>query len=425
MSEASEALAISNSDFRNFGCWNCGSSLGHSRASGNYTILWQCSNCQNVNVIVDDGHDESGILFSSTPLRVSAHPRVGQYINPEEQARERAERIMQQAFNDLQKWIHLGLGDYVHVDTVSTHTSKSTELPIVAGATNASVDVTWFGNNWYSYFLGVHMPTRALPATLLYPISNLFGKYPLSGHVNTTLAPPVTDFYYQSITGRTLRDFGFTCGYGLVASQALRFLKELSRVDTEGIMLLCGDQIGPPLNIHDFDQHQLAKVQDLLGLDIVSGAGKPPHLQNMPTNVFDRIVVQPYRGILGYKATVTCRMSHEYYLPPLNLPRASMFVSPDSTALGSFRSGYRRSASSVVAQVPVELLDYQLEQNPSWIDDYGLPVSPVYNYVNRSRDTDFTFGVPSALDAFMTAFYLSRVVGPILKELRDTQQDEQ
>ncbi len=221
-------LAVLASEALKFGCPHCGSIFGSSPMSGGGSQVWQCADCGNTSIYVADGLKKSTFGIGDHYPDVSAHPRQGRLVDREKLIADRNLQIESEAFVDLQRWLLLGHEQPARIEKVGSHSSKSRGLPIIASECPSGVRTTWFGYNYYFYFMGVEL-TKPIPATLLYPISGMFGSYALSGHVNTEVAPPITNFQKLYHNCTPVQKFGGDCGgYGLQSALVLRYLEAVS-----------------------------------------------------------------------------------------------------------------------------------------------------------------------------------------------------
>jgi len=328
---------------------------------------------------------------------------------------------MEEEFTDLQRWLLLGHGKPVRISKVGEHTSKSRDLPIVATDGSKNVRVTWFGYNYYSYFLGVELK-RLIPATLLYPISSIFGRYALSGHVNTEIAPPITNFQKVYHNCTPIQIFGGECGDGFSSALIIRYLEEVSKLDTKAILDVClrKTRYG---SIDDLDGNgiefgKLAQILDLLACKEITYFDFD--VKNAPVEIFERLNVDWFdSNLVGGKSSVHVTMQKNIFLPPLPLP-AEIFVDLKDTELnchipqeGQERPTENRWNNYLIFKIPARLLHYQKNRTSG---EPKYPIHPVYEKVNIGT-RDFTFHVPNVLDCALTAFFFIKVLAPIMKEL--------
>ncbi len=423
-------LAVPASEFDQFGCPGCGGIYGTSPISGGGTAQFNCSDCGRMTLVVADDLDRSAIGISSgdaDPVYpvVVAHPRRGRPINREQLMRERQSRIMDGATSALYQWLRLGFGREVEFNRVSEHTSKSQRLPILASSDPTdNVEVTWFGYNYHSHFLGLTL-RRPLPATLMYPISSVFGHYALSGHVNTTVAPPV-DFLTAYYGKKELDRFGTDTGDGFSAALVIRYLRELSRLDIDRIMDVCfGNTRYGARDEVDANAIDKKLLFQALGLR-VDKTPYQPSVAEIDQDVFDGIMVSLYEGPVNSRSAVRLWLAEGTYLPPMPLPRNTLYVNVDDTLInvaggdddGPLRSHFGHRGPSLVPVSLLNIVPSELyRQHREELDRSTVPVSDVY-HCTSTPTREFVFGVANVLDAALTAFFLTKVVAPAIQEMR-------
>jgi ribosomal protein L37AE/L43A len=409
-------IAVSSSDAQKYGCPYCGGIYGSSPISGNGSQIWNCSDCGETSINLADGVTKSTIGAGDYYPEISVHPRSGQPVDRERLIRERKENIESEAFFDLQKWLLLGYGHPVRVTKVGEHSSKSRGLPIVASESSDNVAVTWFGNNYHFYFLGVKLK-REIPAVFLRPISTMFGDYALSGHVNTKIAPPIKNFEkaYHNLT--PLKIFGGDCGNGTMAALTIRYLEEISKLDIDGLLDVCfrKTRYGAVDNI-DGEYIEFADLAKLLDLEYDKFAYYDFDVQNAPKDVFDRVNVDWFDSDLGRgKSSVHVTMKEGVFLPALPLP-SEIYVDLKDTPLNQYIPDAAQEqpvkncySKHVLYKVPVKLL--------GWRECPILdPAHWVYGKVN-DETREFTFLTDNVLDCALTAFFFTKVLAPVLKKI--------
>lgn len=327
---------------------------------------------------------------------------------------------------NLYQWLRLGYGQEVAFTQVGGHTSKSHRLPILAvNDPKEDVDVTWFGDNFYFHFLGVSL-RHTLPAILMYPISSIFGQYPLSGHVNTQIAPPVNFLtaYYRK---QRLERFGSDTGDGFSAALVIRYLRALSKLNIPRIMDICFEHTnhGPREEIdgNAIDSNDLLET---LGLTI-NKHPYDPALTGLPTDVFETIVVDLFEKIVHGQSAVRIKLSEETLLPPMPFPYQGICVDLQETILDQFvpetvheRPYQNQYKQFVVSYLPVSLLSSTFEGGERFFEaqqQSATPVSGIYKCLNRLT-REFVFSTPNILDAALTAFFLVKAVAPTIQAMR-------
>lgn len=407
-------LAVLASEFEKFGCPHCGGIFGNSLVTRGGSQSWRCTNCDNTSVFVADGITRSTIGFGNYFPNVTAHPRQGHPVDREKLISERVQRIECLAIADLGRWLLLGHGQSAPISKVGSHTSKSQVLPIIASKSCSNVRVTWFSYNYSFYFMGVEL-RREIPATLLYPISKLFGHYPLSGHVNRLVAPAITNFdmLYHNCT--PVQNFGGNCGgNGLQAALALRYLEVVSKLDIEAILDICLRETNyGNIDFIDGDAIELAELGKLLSLEGVSTFTND--VTNTPGDVFEKIAIDWYGTRYGGNGGVMVTMKKGVILPMLPSP-ASISLDPSDTVLKDLLP------HGMIKRIPIQHLEY-----PSVHSDRYRKLKDMCNYEPNQLyyranpgTQSFVFHTPNVLDSVLTVFFLMNVVAPVLRALKES-----
>lgn len=427
--EKSDSIAISGSDFEKFGCPHCGGIFGTVRISGHGSALWDCS-CGNGCVILSDGITQSSIsLGNSPPLKLQEHPRKDKPIDREQLILERKNSIKEEELADLKQWLRLGYGKDVVIKEVGSHTSKSRKLPILAtavdgGVRSSNVEVNWFGQNYYSYFLGLAFE-KSINAMLLHPISSVFGEYPLSGHVNTKIAPPLVNFQLDYLTQKPLSGFGAECPDGFVSAQVIRYLALVSELDVDEIMSVCLGQ-----NRHggiDANRIDLMKIVEAVGLSAEECSSSYDFLAKVNHDgIFREIKIDRFNRAFG-KSAVKVSLKSGRILPQMpsgSGERMIVCVDPVSTAIGMRLVDWvDNKPEKCLEQVPAHLLEYRSKrpEEIARLEECGYPAHNCYATVSagtakHNSTTEFTFHVPNVLDAAMLTLFLTKVLDPIVKD---------
>ncbi|MEK7211537.1 MAG: hypothetical protein AAB731_02805 [Patescibacteria group bacterium] len=418
-------IAVSSQEAILYGCPYCGGIYGYSNLSGGGAQIWNCSDCKKTSINLADGVSRSTIGIGDYFPKLQPHPRHGQPIDREKLIAERKQGIESEASADLRRWLLLGHGQPVEIAKVGSHCSKSRTLPILASKGLGNAQVTWFGDNFNSYFLGVKL-NRPLPAILLYPMSGIFGSYALSGHTNPKVAPPITNFQKAYHNCAPIEVFGGDCGCGLQAALAIRYLEEVSKLDAEAILDIClrKSEYGLVDRI-DGNCIEFADLAKLLGLTYEKFAYYDFDATNAPTDTFERVNVDWFdSGLIGGSSSVHVRMKEGVLLPPMPLP-AEIFVDPADTALGRYippelqpRTKKKSWDKELISKVPVGLLGHRDDLTPEELQMvlHG-DAHIVYSRVNPGT-RDFTFHVPNVLDCALTAFFFIKVLAPVMREKR-------
>jgi len=431
--EANKVIAVSNEDFQRCGCPHCGDIFGYSNISGGGAANWNCNGCDQSCIILADGVTKSPMGVGDVYPEMQDHPRHDKPVDREKLVRERRESITANEMFDLNWWLALGFGGIFDSRMVSNHTSKSRNLPIMAGKYEGSnVVVSWFAQNYYFYFLGVEF-VKPLCATLLHPIRTIFGDYALSGHVNTTLAPQLGNIDKAYHNATMIERFGADCGSGFKAALVIRYLQEVSQLNAEKILDIClrktdyGSVEAIDGNAIDFD-----KLVRAIGLKR-TGRNAPydADLRLDPDSIFERIQIDWFDTSLD-SSSVHVRLKEGCFLP--QLPLEDIFVNPRDTALAQHLSEEVQPRKvgtydeKLLGMIPVHVLSHWQRDQETFagLNACRYPVSGVYHVLDPDT-REFTFNVSNVLDAAMTAFFLTHVVDPVIKMVlvqpEEPQQD--
>lgn len=406
-------LAVLASEVAKFGCPHCGGIFGSSPMSGGGSQVWQCADCGKTSIYVADGLERSTIGFGDHYPDVAVHPRQGRPVDREKLVADRKSQIELEAFVDLQRWLLLGHGQPARLEKVGSHSSKSRGLPIIASEGSSSVRATWFSYNYYFYFMGVEL-MKPIPATLLYPISDMFGGYALSGHVNTEVAPPITNFQKLYHNCTPIQKFGGDCGgYGLQAALALRYLEEVSKLDIEGILDVClrKSQYGKT-DVIDGNGIEFDELVKLLGIE--GGRLYDKQVTNAPSDIFEKIALDWFGTQSGGKSAVQVTMREGVLLPVLPLP-AEISLDPKDTVLNGV-------TPEQIKRVPIQWLEYtrdQTEERRMFLGTVKYEHHQLYHKANPGT-RDFVFHTPNVLDSALTVFFLMNVLAPVLRTLQES-----
>jgi len=418
-------IAISAKEFDRCGCPNCGGIYGSSPISGGGSTLWNCADCQHTSVLLADGLTKStiGIGGDNYP-ELQKHPRHDKPVDREKLIRERKERIESEERIDLDRWLFYGYGMPSKNRKVGSHTSKSRRLPIFATSPNGSnVRVTWFGQNYYFYFLGVEFD-KPVCATLLYPISAIFGGYALSGHVNTEIAPPLGNIQKAYHNNTMVERFGADSGSGFTSALVIRYLDAVSLLEASDILDVClrktryGSMDAINGNAIEFDL--LTKAVGL----VRSGKDTPYdfEVEISDESIFEQVQIDWHDLELG-RSSVYVTLRDGYFLPAMLLPMGTTYVDPTDSLLDQYlpREKQKRPPrgtydETIVKKIPAHLLGYRKASQDEYQALNSCVYPPNWCYSGVNPDTkNFTLNVPNVLDAAMTAFFLTRVLDPVVK----------
>ncbi len=307
--------------------------------------------------------------------------------------------------DDATRILYAGFDHPVDIGTARTHTSKSRTLPILKGEKEGSnVKVTSIGHNFYNYFLGVELQ-EPVAATLLYPISGLFGGYALSGHTDPEGAPAITNFEKAYHNRTPIQKFGVECGSPLQAALAIRYLNEVSKLPAQEIFDLVLDKTSyGKIDCIDFDAvggDGEAKLANILNLGFEEFAYYDFDVTNAP-NFFKRINVDWFDTEIR-RSSVHFEFA-EQPLPAMPIPSEALYTptTEEMQALG------------LAKRVLVRSLEYKEDhpQERSQMSGDGI-VSDNYHRAEWGN-MNWTINTPNGLDTAMTAFMLNHILVPTL-----------
>jgi hypothetical protein len=307
--------------------------------------------------------------------------------------------------DDSTRILYAGFDPQVDIGTARTHTSKSRTLPILKGEKEGSnVRVTSIGHNFHNYFLGVELQ-EPIAATLMYPISGLFGSYALSGHTDPDGAPAITNFEKAYHNRDMIQRFGVECGSPLQAALAIRYLNEISKLPAQEIFDLVLDKTsygkidGIDFNAVGGDGN--AKLANILNLGFEKFAYYDFDVTNAP-EFFKRINVDWFDTELG-RSSVHFEFADQA-LPAMPIPAGALHIptTEEMQALG------------LAKKVPARNLEYKRDhqQERHQMSQDGI-VSDNYHRAEW-ENMDWTINTPNGLDTAITAFMLNQVLVPTL-----------
>jgi len=308
--------------------------------------------------------------------------------------------------DDSTKIFYAGFGPGVEISTKRTHVSKSRTLPILQGGREGSnVRVTSIGHNFYNYFLGVELE-EPMAATLMYPISGLFGRYALSGHTDPQDAPAITNFEKAYHNREPIKRFGVECHSPLHAALAIRYLSEISKLPTQEIFDLVFDKTNyGKIDAIDFNAvggDGEATLANILKLGFEKFAYYDFDVTNAP-DLFERINVHWFeRGPVG-RSAVHFEFKDQP-LPALPIPYNHVLVptTEEQQALGLAKA------------VPASSMEYRRDHGE---ERYKMSMEgSVGDQYHRAEwgNMNWTINTPNGLDTAMTAFMLNHVLVPTL-----------
>lgn len=422
-----QIFAVSSKDFQLYGCPNCGGIYGYSNFSGGGAAVWNCE-CGIITVLLAEGIVKPGIKVNDTQPELQEHPRKGILIDREKLIKERETSIKTNEFDRLTKWVRLGYGTNVPTKEVSSHTSKSQHLPIIGigkSFKDSNVKVTWFGQNYHTYFLGVKLD-QPVYAALMYPIIGLFGRTACSSHVNERIAPAITNFIKHYHNQEKFQSFGMEFGDGFFASLAIRYLHEISKLDGERIMDIClrKSRYGTVDVIHG---NSIDSSEMLIALGFEGKtSGYDYDLTLSEESIFSKVQIDQFDTDLG-NSSVRFTLKPDILLPALPMP--GLYVKPSDTPLGKHLPQLAKEKSysdkliplpdTLFKAIPASVLEYLESDDLSVrkkLFDPLYPVHRVYSYQNF-QGKEFIMNVPNPLDASLTAIFLTKVVDPIVRSM--------
>lgn len=332
----------------------------------------------------------------------------------------------------LEKAIRLAYGKPVKLEILDYHVSQKKLLPITAvtGETD-NVQVVWLAQNFYSYFLGMKFETP-ICATLLYPISDIFNE--LSGSSHTTGAPVclLPDFVRASYTNEMIETLGVECDSRFLVPIVLRYLFEISQLDSQKILNLCFYPKGEKKQkVIDANYIETAGLLKAVGLKYQHGAYEK-YLDLPENSIFEKITIDQFDTVLG-GASVVVELKADTFIPRLPFPSRSIFAKAEETLLSQFIKDTKENKFPV-SLVPVSLL------NTRDLKDLGEKIVRLYGEGDRLEfcwyelesahwvlNPDFKtviFNAPNILDAVMTAFFLIKAVDPISQKCFGARKTE-
>jgi hypothetical protein len=414
-------IAVSEQDFIDYGCPNCGGIFGFYPISGGGAGVWDCSDCGAQTVIfgkfLTTFNQPSPIAVNNVRPVLVSHPKSGQpKVNREALIKQREVDVWSGQLASFKKSISQGYGVTVEPKVVSNHNSKSCDLPIVSAEKEGSnVSVAWFGNNFYSHYLGLKFK-EPICASLLYPISGEFDSPPYSSHVNMKVAQPLPDFIKASYTQRMISSLGMTTGK-VATSIMIRFLEEISKLNTKKILKACfnpkdyGKQLAIDGNY--VDTESLLKAVDLKVCE-----EKHDFFVLPEDSIFSSMELCKFDDDRG-GCSIRVEMKEGNFLPPMPFPASGLFANPLDTKLADYlpddvqkrECNNPYSSGYIMSYIPVGVMKYERITDP-----FLVKHEPLFVYgCLKPGFKELIFGVPNLLDAVMTAVFLIKVIDPISK----------
>jgi len=298
-----------------------------------------------------------------------------------------------------------------------THSSKSIMLPILSAGVlcgEYNVYVTNISNNHCFYFMGVQLK-QAIPATFLWPISQLFGSVPLSGHVTPDTAPFLTNFEKAYHNVERISNVGFSFSHPLHGALVIRYLNELAKLPLDEILNMvlyktshgCIDRID--FNAVGGDGE--GRLADILGLEYEKFAYYNFDVVNKD-DIYERMNVDWYDIDNGGSSV---HFTLNRMLPPIPISMRDLLV-PTTLALreGGIRgkrSYFKNGFVEKETEIPVFYLK-TVECEERWKMRSKLHKACWMVPIDHR---DWTINTPNGLDTAMTAFMLNRCLPPVLE----------
>lgn len=307
---------------------------------------------------------------------------------------------------DFRKILRAGFGLEPAVLQNKTHRSKSQELPILcAYSEQSSIEVGNISHNYHFYFMGLRLK-RPIPATFLYPISNLFHGYPLSGNCDTDY-PALTTFPRAYGTVERIDRLGFTFNHPLEGALVIRYLDAISKLPLERIldMVLYQTNYGQ-IDAIDFNavggdgEAELAKI---LNLSFEKFAYYDFDVTNIPS-MFSRINIDWWNSKGISRSAV--HFSLKEHLPPLTVPSEDI----------QYHTTSEQQAAGIGPVVPlICLTDRRHDEEGRW--DLRGKAHGLYLAKSPLTARDWTIGTPNGLDTAMTAYLLNHILQSCIVDL--------
>lgn len=415
--EDRNVLAIWNRDFTDYGCPHCGGIFGYSPISGGGAAVWICSDCNETTILLTSLVNESPIEINGVHPSLSVHPRKGNRVDREKLIKERELSIHDRETESLTKWAALGFGSAVNIKEVGTHSSKSRTLPIISAVPKdieSKVKITWFAQNYYFHFLGLHFHNPVY-TTLMYPISALFSRYALSGHVNTSIAPPITNIMKMYHDQERIGRFGINAGSGYNAALTVRYLHEISKLDMERIMDIClrKTRYGKMDIIHGnyADFIQMIRAVGLKG----KAGGYDFKVRKNRSSIFTEIQIDQFdTNLMGSSVHFTLKKGVR--LPDLPFPAKDIYIKASD-----LMADQGIIADECLYGIPVSVIKYK-EGTKKRKESY-YPINQCYLHEDLEA-REFVINVANPLDAALVALFLTKVIDPIIAVMAVNEQQK-
>jgi hypothetical protein len=347
--------AVSASDFELYGCAHCGGIFLQTLRSVGSTDQLVCDYCHKTTFVVHGSYGCSALSVVDDGKevfpKVVPHPRSAWPVDRPRLIIEREERIR------LSQWLRFGYDCDVLPFRTDEHYEGPQALPIMAVfATGNGVVVKRLGNHANTHILAVEL-MPALSAALMYPISTTFGGYRFTMESHTAgKNAPVVDYSSACRDRLELGGFGATCEDGFMAAQVIRYLCELSKLDTGRIMDIWFGHVASDQR----KQVDYKALLETLGLAFTQ-EGSNVTLTGLATDVIDEISVS-------------------------------------FNANGPSIVWVKLAEGTILTSMPVPNVNRNRQAGP----------------LRRN----YTLSTPSGLDAALTALFFVKVLAPMIREMR-------
>lgn len=301
----------------------------------------------------------------------------------------------------FEKIVEVGLNGKIELSegnifyrTTGTHISKSRELPIIQASTeHSNVRIGWLADNFHFNFLGVELKKPTL-ATMLYPISGIFGSYPPSGNTKSSF-PPITNFEKAYHNRDMIRKFGAVSGDDICTAMVIRYLHELSTLDQNRLMNIVLDNTRygkrDAIDRNGIDYAALASAVGIKRADEREITYFDFDAGNIPA-YFKKINIHWIDSEFG-KSSVSVELA-ENGVPKLTLPYHGTLFLPTTE---------KQKQAGLEKEVAANCLTYEARKE-------------------ALHGREFTLNVPNPLDTALTFFYLTKVVAPVMEAYKEQRQ---
>jgi hypothetical protein len=334
-------------------------------------------------------------------------------------------------FTRLTRDLRLGFDQDVDVSIVDTHHSKSRKLPIVAADREGwNTSVAWYAFNYHNHYSAFRFK-KSIAATLLWPISGVFGRKHMSGHEADCPLPDVTNFVRDYWNRRPLEGFACFAG-GWHMATTLRYLEAIATIDTAKLFdILMDSSRRGKTDVIDGNNIDFKEMSQTVGIPTLDS-----YAENvaMPTN---RIIQSMKVDWFGIGTDVRPCAVEVVTMPGMLMPGPSgtgeVYVEPRDTRIGDVLGEERQlrwteetkySDPRWLNFVPVSLFRYFSREQDDYrarkarLDATPWSVSHAYNAAHLDA-TRFRFSVPNPLDAVLFVKWWLEAAIPCAEQLLD------